>query len=91
MERVQELISKTHEFKYLHIFRAANCVADSISKHRHNLTSPQLYYNNQDLPKEAKAYCQPDLLDMPCFWRKKTEMIREPPLNVYNLLNIYMI
>ena len=42
MERLQILIFQAKEFKCIHIFREGNLVVDYLSKHRHNLTSPQL-------------------------------------------------
>lgn len=79
MERMQTLISQTQEFKCIHIIREANWVADSLCKHIHNLTRPQLFYNCQELPKEAKAYYHRELLEMPSFRRKKTKKIKETP------------
>ena len=56
MNKLKALISQTHEYKCIHIFRETNWVADALSKHSHNFTSPQIYYNSQELPKEAKTY-----------------------------------
>ena len=67
LERIQQLIQQTQQFKCDHIFREANWVADSLSKHSHGTSSPQLYFNNNQMPKEAQAYYQMDLLNMPSF------------------------
>ena len=55
-DRLKSLISQTQEFKCSHIFIEANWVADTLSKHSHKLTRPQIYYKSQEIPKEAKAY-----------------------------------
>ncbi|XP_015078408.1 uncharacterized protein LOC107022255 [Solanum pennellii] len=77
--RLQNLISQVQNFKCLHVFREANWVADALSKHSHKTTSPQVYFNIQQMPKEARAYYHLDLLQMPSFRRKKTKRIKEPP------------
>ena len=53
-------ISKIHEFKCTHIYREASWVADTLSKHRHKIACPEIYYSIQELPKEANAYFQLD-------------------------------
>ena len=79
LERIQNLISQTQNFKCLHVFREANCVADALSKFSHKINYPQIYFNSQQMPKEAKSYYHLDLLQMPNFIRKKTKRIKEPP------------
>ncbi|XP_069154435.1 uncharacterized protein [Solanum lycopersicum] len=79
IERIQHLIMQTQNFKCTHIFREANWVADSLSKHSHDTTAPQVYFSSTQLPKEAQAYYQMDLLNMPSFRRKKTKKIFDPP------------
>ena len=79
LERIQQLIQQTQQFKCDHIFREANWVADSLSKHSHGTSSLQLYFNSNQMPKEAQAYYQMDLLNMPSFRRKKTKKIFDPP------------
>ena len=83
MERLQYLIMQTQNFKCQHIFREANWVADALSKHSHHTTGPQLYFDSNQLPKEANAYYRMDLLNMPSFRRKKTKKIFEPPCCSY--------
>ena len=77
--RIQNLISQTQNFKCVHVFREANCVADALSKFSHKTNTPQIYFNSQQMPKEAKSYYHLDLLQMPNFKRKKTKIIKEPP------------
>ncbi|XP_004243166.1 uncharacterized protein [Solanum lycopersicum] len=79
LEKIQQLIQRAHKFKCEHIFREANWTADSLSKHSHGTTGPQLYFNNNQMPKEAQAYYRMDLMNMPSFRRKKTKKIFEPP------------
>nr|XP_019067280.1 uncharacterized protein LOC109119268 [Solanum lycopersicum] len=79
LEKIQHIIMQTHNFKCSHIFREVNWVADALSKHSHNTTAPQVYFNSNQLPKEAKAYYQMDLMNMPSFRRKKTKKIFDPP------------
>nr|XP_010315780.1 uncharacterized protein LOC104644285 [Solanum lycopersicum] len=77
--RLQNLISQTQNFKCLHVFREANWVADALSKHSHKTTTPQVYFNIQQMPKEARSYNHLHLLQMPSVRRKKTKRIKEPP------------
>ncbi|XP_049405052.1 uncharacterized protein LOC125868450 [Solanum stenotomum] len=51
MLKLQALIRHTHKFKCNHTLKEANFVADSLSKHSHKITSPQLYFNNHQIPK----------------------------------------
>ena len=53
-------------------------MVDSFCKHNKNLSSPQLYYNSQDVIKKTKADYHLDMLGMPSLRRKKTKKIREP-------------
>ncbi|KAH0655392.1 hypothetical protein KY285_030274 [Solanum tuberosum] len=84
--KLQALIKQTHEFRYKHTFREANFVADSLSKHSHKITSPQLYFNRNQLPKEARAYYQLDKLEMASSRRRKIKKILEPPLGRVSLV-----
>ena len=77
--KIQFLILQTQNFKCQHTLREANWVADSLSKHSHNTTAPQVYFSSTQLPKEAQAYYQMDLLNLPRSRRKKTKMIFYPP------------
>ncbi|KAH0661509.1 hypothetical protein KY284_026440 [Solanum tuberosum] len=79
LQQLQELIRKTHNFRFKHTFREANFVADSLSKQNHKFTSPQIYCNIQQLPKEARAYYQLDMIEMASFRRRKIKRIKEPP------------
>ncbi|XP_015159877.1 uncharacterized protein [Solanum tuberosum] len=79
VQRLQELIRQTHNFRCKHTFREANYVADSLSKQSHKITSPQIYCSNQQLPKEARAYYQLDMIEIANFRRKKIKKIKEPP------------
>ncbi|XP_069145909.1 uncharacterized protein [Solanum lycopersicum] len=78
LERLQQIIIQTQNFRCSHIFREANWVVDALSKHSHNNTAPQVYVHSNQLPKEAHAYYQMDLMDMPSFRRKKTKMFFDP-------------
>ena len=77
--RLQNLIIQTQNFKCTHVYREANWVIDALSKHIDQTTNPQVYFSHQHLPKEARAYYQLDLMEMPCFRRKKTKKFKEPP------------
>jgi len=61
------------------IKQADNFSADSLSKHSHKITSPQLYLNSQQLPKETRAYHQLDIMEMANFRRRKIKRIKKPP------------
>ncbi|XP_069145501.1 uncharacterized protein [Solanum lycopersicum] len=76
---LQNLITQAHNFKCIHVFREENWVADALSKHSHKRATPLVNFNSHQLPKEAKAYYQLDLLDMQSFRRKKTKKFFEPP------------
>jgi len=78
-QQLQELIRQTNNFKCKHIYREANFAADSLSKHSHTITSLQIYFNEQQLPKEARTYHQLDMLEMANFRRMKIKRIKEPP------------
>ncbi|KAH0694811.1 hypothetical protein KY285_021908 [Solanum tuberosum] len=78
VQQLQVLIRHTHNFKCKHIFRESNFVADSLAKPSHRITSPQIYCNSQQLPKEARAYYQLDMLEMASFRRRKIKKIKEP-------------
>ena len=54
--RIQNLISQTQRFKCTHVYREAHWVADALSKHNHQTTTPQVFFRHQQLAKEAKAY-----------------------------------
>ncbi|XP_015160335.1 uncharacterized protein [Solanum tuberosum] len=79
LQQLQELIRQTHNFRCKHNFREANFVANSLSKQSHKLTSPQIYCSNQQLPKEARAYYQLEMIEMASFRRRKIKRIKEPP------------
>jgi len=79
IQQLQELTRQAHNFRCKHIFREANCVADSLSKQSHKLTSPQIFCNSQQLPKEARAHYQLDMIEMASFRRRKIKRIKEPP------------
>ncbi|KAK4733753.1 hypothetical protein R3W88_008014 [Solanum pinnatisectum] len=79
LRKLQQLIGQIKQFKCNHIYREANCAADSLSKHSHKITSPQVYFNSQQLPKETKAYHQLDMQEVTNFRRRKTKRIKEPP------------
>jgi len=79
IQQLQQLIRQTHSFTCKHIFREANFVADSLAKYSHKITTPQIYYSIQQLPKQARAYYQLDMIGMASFRRRKTKKIHEPP------------
>ena len=54
--RMQNVINPMQKFKSIHVFREANWVADTLSKHYHNTTIPQVYLSSNHLHKEANAY-----------------------------------
>jgi len=77
--KLQALIEQTQEFACKHAFREANFVADSLSKHSHKITTPQLYFNIHQLPKEARGFYRLDMIEMASFRRRKIKTIKEPP------------
>ncbi|XP_049348974.1 uncharacterized protein LOC125813528 [Solanum verrucosum] len=79
MQRLQQLSSNFPQIKCIHTLREANFVADTLSKHSHQLTSPMIYFNTQQLPKTAAAYLQQDMAGMASFRRRKLKRIKEPP------------
>uniref|UniRef100_M1DB97 RNase H family protein n=1 Tax=Solanum tuberosum TaxID=4113 RepID=M1DB97_SOLTU len=79
LQQLQRLINQTNNFRSKHTLREANNVADSLSKQSHKITCPQIYCNNQQLPREARAYYQLDMLGMASFRRRKIKRIKEPP------------
>ncbi|WMV30194.1 hypothetical protein MTR67_023579 [Solanum verrucosum] len=56
VQKLQHLTTQFTHFKCSHTLREANFVTDSLSKHSHQLTSPQLYFSIQQLPKLTAAY-----------------------------------
>ncbi|KAH0661517.1 hypothetical protein KY284_026448 [Solanum tuberosum] len=76
LQQIQEFIKQTCNFKCEHILREANFVADSLSKHNHKITNPQIYCNTQHLPKETRTYYQLDMLGMACFRKRKTKRMK---------------
>ncbi|WMV32842.1 hypothetical protein MTR67_026227 [Solanum verrucosum] len=46
IQKIQMLTTHFSHFKCIHTFREANYVADALSKHSHQITTPQIYYNN---------------------------------------------
>lgn len=60
-------------------FREANFVADTLAKFSHNLSIPQLFFDIQDMPKDAKAYYYLDKVEMIAFRRRKLKSIKELP------------
>ncbi|XP_015158405.1 uncharacterized protein [Solanum tuberosum] len=79
MQKLHQLVKQFTHFKCIHTLREANFVANLLSKHIHQITSPQVYFNSQQLPKLAAAYLQHDLADMASFRRGKLKRIKEPP------------
>ncbi|XP_055826362.1 uncharacterized protein LOC129894731 [Solanum dulcamara] len=64
LDKLNNIINQFQEFSYNHTFREANSTADSLSKHSHKCSVPELYFNKQDLPKEARALMELDMLGM---------------------------
>ncbi|KAK6780036.1 hypothetical protein RDI58_022220 [Solanum bulbocastanum] len=79
VQQMSTLIGQTSNFRCKHTYREANSVADSLAKHSHKITSPNIYTNSQQLPKEARAHYQLDVLEMANFRRRKIKRIKEPP------------
>ncbi|XP_015081347.1 uncharacterized protein LOC107024957 [Solanum pennellii] len=77
--RLQNFICQTYDFKYTHVYREENLVADAFSKQSHETTNPQVYFSHQQLPKEARVYDHLDLMEMPSLRRKKIKRIKDPP------------
>ncbi|WMV13666.1 hypothetical protein MTR67_007051 [Solanum verrucosum] len=64
MHQLHQLATQLDHFKCIHTFREANFVADVLSKHSHQIPTPQVYFNIQQLPKLAAAYFQQDLAEV---------------------------
>ncbi|WMV30193.1 hypothetical protein MTR67_023578 [Solanum verrucosum] len=79
MQKLQQLVKQFTHFKCFHTLMEANFVADSLSKHNHQITSPQVYFNSQQLPKRAAAYLQQDQAGMASFKKRKLKRMKEPP------------
>ncbi|KAK4729618.1 hypothetical protein R3W88_022606 [Solanum pinnatisectum] len=79
VNKLHMLIRQTQQFKCKHTYREPNCVADELSKHSHRISTPQVYLNSQQIPKEAWAYYQLDKQEVINFRRKKIKKIKEPP------------
>ncbi|KAK4733757.1 hypothetical protein R3W88_008018 [Solanum pinnatisectum] len=79
VNKLHMLIRQTQQFKCKHTYREANCVADALSKHSHRISTPQVYFNSQQIPKEAWAYYQLFKQEVISFRRKKIKKIKEPP------------
>ena len=77
--RLQKIISQTQIFKCLHLLREGNWIVDALSKDSDKTTTPQVYFNSQQMPKGAKSYNDLDLFQMTRFRRKKTKRSEEPP------------
>ncbi|KAK6803132.1 hypothetical protein RDI58_000916 [Solanum bulbocastanum] len=79
VQQLQQIVTQFNQFKCIHILREANFVADSLAKHSHKITSPQIYFTRQQLPKVTAAYIQQDQAGMASFRRRKKKRIKEPP------------
>ncbi|KAK6780049.1 hypothetical protein RDI58_022233 [Solanum bulbocastanum] len=77
--KLVSLSKQTHNFHCKHTFGEANFVADTLAKHSHTIPNPQIYFKWQQLPKQARAYYQLDMTEMPSFRRRKLKRINEPP------------
>ncbi|XP_055826390.1 uncharacterized protein LOC129894767 [Solanum dulcamara] len=64
MEELQNLVQLLDYFHCKHVFREANFVADTLSKHSHKLDNTQQFYNMQQLPQETKGYIKLDKIGM---------------------------
>ncbi|XP_055824484.1 uncharacterized protein LOC129893019 [Solanum dulcamara] len=64
LDKLNNIIHQFQEFSCNHTFREANSTADSLSKYSHKCSAPELYFNKQDLPKEARALMELDMLGM---------------------------
>ncbi|WMV32833.1 hypothetical protein MTR67_026218 [Solanum verrucosum] len=45
MQKLRQIVTQFTHFKCIHTLREANFVADSLSKHSHQLSSPDVYFN----------------------------------------------
>ncbi|KAH0644828.1 hypothetical protein KY284_032712 [Solanum tuberosum] len=79
MQKLPMLTTHISHFKCIHTLREANYVADALSKHSHQVTTPQVYFNNQQLPKEATTHLQLDMTGTTSFRRRKIKRIKKPP------------
>ncbi|XP_055802719.1 uncharacterized protein LOC129871761 [Solanum dulcamara] len=79
LQQLQDISHQFQVFKCNHTYREANFTADVLSKHSHKCTTPQIYLNKQELPKEARPYFELDKLEMANFRRRRLKRIKKPP------------
>lgn len=56
--KLHNYINQLQNIRCTHIHREVNFVIDTLAKHRYKFTSPQLYFNNQQVSSVVKAYYQ---------------------------------
>lgn len=64
LNKIHNIISQFQVFRCKQVYREANFVANTLSKHGHNVTSPSLYFSTHQLPREARAYFELDKLKL---------------------------
>ncbi|KAH0693196.1 hypothetical protein KY285_020293 [Solanum tuberosum] len=79
IHKLQSIINQIHNVICIHTLREGNFVADALSKHIHQITNPHVYFDTQQLPKEAASYYQLDKAEMVSIRRRKIKRIKEPP------------
>ncbi|XP_055802387.1 uncharacterized protein LOC129871488 [Solanum dulcamara] len=79
LHSLQTITQHFQNFKCNHTYRETNCAADTLSKHSHKCSNPEIYFTKQKLPKEERSYLELDKLGMANFRRRRLKRIKKPP------------
>ncbi|OIT03600.1 hypothetical protein A4A49_51258, partial [Nicotiana attenuata] len=77
--KLKQLCDQCAAISFSHVYREANCLADTLSKHIHNLTALTNFHSFHSLPSQIRGQIQQDFLETPAFRHKKTNKIIIPP------------
>ncbi|OIT20574.1 hypothetical protein A4A49_59603, partial [Nicotiana attenuata] len=78
ISQLRLLCSLFEDFKITHVYREANCPADSLSKLSHELTLPAHFTNVASLPSYIRGQIIQDQWSTPAFRHKTTKKIKVP-------------
>lgn len=67
MTRLQNHIAQLNSFEYIHIFREANYVADSLAKFSHSLRAPRIFFEVQQILNDTKNHYSFDKINITAF------------------------
>ncbi|OIT00392.1 hypothetical protein A4A49_59797, partial [Nicotiana attenuata] len=79
IQEIRTLCQQCEDITYSHIFREANCPADSLSKLKQHLTSLTHFNSHQELPTHIRGQIHLDQQGTPAFRHKKTTRVIFPP------------